>query len=53
MEAEATEEIKILMVEDEKYVVDQYRSLTESQSGISIVYDTGSEKSALRYLSHL
>ena len=52
MEAEATEEIKILMVEDEKYVVDQYRSLTESQSGISIVYDTGSEKSALRYLSH-
>lgn len=52
MEAETTDEIKILMVEDEKYVVDQYRSLTETQPGISIVYDTGSEENALRYLSH-
>lgn len=52
MEAGTTEEIKILMVEDERYVVEQYRSLMESQPGISIVYDTGSEKNALRYLSH-
>ena len=52
MEAETTDEIKILMVEDEKYVVDQYRSLVEEQPGISIVYDTGSEKNALQYLSH-
>lgn len=40
------------MVEDEKYVVDQYRSLVEKRPGIRIVYDTGSEKNALRYLSH-
>lgn len=51
METKTTEEIKILMVEDEKYVVDQYRSLAESQQGISIVYDTGSEQDALAYLS--
>ena len=51
METETTDEIKILMVEDEKYVVDQYRSLTETQSGMNIVYDTGSERNALRYLS--
>ena len=44
MGAETTDEIKILMVEDEKYVVDQYRALVETQPGISIVYDTGSEK---------
>ena len=47
-----TEEIKILMVEDEKYVVDQYRSLTEKQQGVSIVYDTGSEMNAFQYLLH-
>lgn len=51
MGAETTEEIKILMVEDEKYVVDQYRLLTEEQPGMSIVYDTGSEKRALQYLA--
>ena len=44
------DEIKILMVEDEQYVVDQYRSLTGDQTGISIVYDTGSEQRALQYL---
>ena len=44
--------MKILMVEDEKYVVDQYRSLTEKHPDFRIVYDTGSEKNALRYLSH-
>lgn len=51
MEAETTDEIRILMVEDEKYVVDQYRSLAETQPGIRIVYDTGSERNALNYLS--
>lgn len=51
MGAETTDEIKILMVEDEKYVVDQYRALVETQPGISIVYDTGSEKNALSYLA--
>lgn len=52
MKAATTKEMKILMVEDEKYVVDQYRSLVEKRPGIRIVYDTGSEKNALRYLSH-
>lgn len=52
MEAETTDEIKILMVEDEKYVVEQYRSLVETQPGMSIVYDTGREQRALTYLSH-
>ena len=51
MEIETTDEIKILMVEDEQYVVEQYRSLTEQQRGIRIVYDTGSEQSALEYLA--
>lgn len=51
METKTTDEIKIMMVEDEKYVVDQYRALTESQQGISIVYATGSEQDALVYLS--
>ena len=50
MEAQTTEEIKILMVEDEKYVVDQYRTLAETQPGLCIVYDTGSEQRALQYL---
>jgi len=51
VEAEVTDEIKILMVEDEKYVVDQYRTLAEQLPEISIVYDTGSEQGALNYLS--
>lgn len=51
MEVDTTDEIRILMVEDEKYVVDQYRSLVETQPGMRIVYDTGSERYALRYLS--
>lgn len=51
MEAEITDEMKILMVEDDKYVVEQYRALIESQSGMRVVYDTGSERNALRYLS--
>lgn len=46
-----TDEIRILMVEDEQYVVDQYRSLAEKQPGIRIVYDTGSEQCALDYLA--
>lgn len=50
VEAQTTEEIKILMVEDEKYVVDQYRTLAETQPGLCIVYDTGSEQRALQYL---
>ena len=52
MSSATTKEMKILMVEDEKYVVDQYRSLTEKHPDFRIVYDTGSEKNALRYLSH-
>lgn len=39
------------MVEDEAHVVDQYRMLAEQQSGVNIVYATGSEKRALTYLS--
>lgn len=51
METKTADEIKIMMVEDDKYVVNQYRSLTETLQDISIVYDTGSEQDALVYLS--
>lgn len=51
MEIETTEELKILMVEDETYVVDQYRALAEQQAGMNIVYATGSEQRALTYLT--
>ena len=50
--AAVTEEIRVLMVEDDKYEVDRYRLLTENRQEISIVYDTGSETDALRYLSN-
>lgn len=51
VEVGTIDEIKILMVEDEQYVVDQYRSFTETQPGIRIVYDTGREQRALDYLA--
>lgn len=44
------DEIKILMVEDEKEICEQYRMIAKEQAGLDIVYDTGSERQALNYL---
>lgn len=44
------DEIRVLMVEDEQEICEQYRALAQQQEGLDIVYDTGSEQKALNYL---
>lgn len=51
MGAETADEIKILMVAEDKNVVDQYRALVETQPDFCVVYDTASEMEALGFLA--